>query len=137
MRFIKRVPQLAAAALFALGASTSILATEATHAGQPSAGLLAPAPQAASAAVTVGVGIGVGAPHRYWRYAYRGGTWARVGWGYAYAPGYVGGYYVGYASPPYYGPRYYRPYAYYHSGYYGHPYYARAYYGRPYWGWRR
>ena len=100
MKFFKRLPQLAAAALFAVSASAAVLMTDATHAGQPAQGLLASAPQAASAQVAVGIGIGVGGPYRYPRYAYRGGAWVRVGFGYAAAPGYVGGYYVGYAPPP-------------------------------------
>jgi hypothetical protein len=135
MKFFKRLPQLAAAALFAVSASAAVLMTDATHAGQPAQGLLASAPQAASAQVAVGIGIGVGGPYRYPRYAYRGGAWVRVGFGYAAAPGYVGGYYVGYAPP-----RYYRPFAaraYFGPGYYGRPYYARPFYGRRYYGWRR
>ncbi|MFZ1125436.1 MAG: hypothetical protein WAN59_09910 [Candidatus Baltobacteraceae bacterium] len=125
--FVKRIPRLAAAALFAAGASMAVLATDATHAGQPAAGLFASAPQAASAAVRVGIGVGVGAPYRFYRYAYRGGTWVRIGFGYAAAPGFVNGYYVGYAPPAGYyypAPAYYRPY--------GYPYNVRPFYARPY-----
>jgi hypothetical protein len=135
MKLAKRLPQLAATALFAAGASTAVLATDASHAGQPAQGLFAAAPQAASAAVSVGIGIG--APYRYYRYAYRGGTWVRIGFGYAPAPGFVGGYYVGYGPPAfgYYRPRYYRWYGhpYYGHPYHGHPYYRHAYSGRRRW----
>lgn len=145
MRFVKRLPQLAAAALFTVSAATAVFIGDASRAGQPAQGLLSSAPQVASAAVSVGIGVAVGAPYRYYRYAYRGGAWVRVGFAYAAAPGYVGGYYLGYGPPVgYYAPRFYRPYVrpYYGLGYRRYPYYARPYYGRPYYahpyyGWRR
>ena len=139
--------RLAAAAAFAGSAATAVIVTDATHAGQPSSGIMASAPQAAEAAsFAIGVGVGFG-PHRYYRYAYRGGVWTRFGFYYGSAPGYIpGGYYVGYAPPPYYapyyGPRYYGYYGY--RGYYGRPWYGHGYYGHGYYGhgyyghgWRR
>ena len=147
MKQFAHLPRLAAAVLFAASASTAVVVAEATHAGNASAGPLTSAAQPADAAVSVGVGIGFGAPHRYYRYAYRGGTWVRFGYGYAAAPGFVNGFYVGYGPPAgyyaggYYGPAYGRPYYRYPSyarGYYGHAYYGHGYYGHGYYGrgWR-
>ncbi|MBD5605386.1 MAG: hypothetical protein IAI48_09885, partial [Candidatus Eremiobacteraeota bacterium] len=115
-----------------------VLLTEASHAGAPSSGIAASAPQAAEAAVIrVGSGVGFG-PHRYYRYAYRGGAWTNVGFYYGTAPGYVpGGYYVGYGPPAYgygYGPYYGRPYGYVHPGWYGRGYYGHGWYGHGYYG---
>jgi hypothetical protein len=133
--FIKSLPRLAAAAVFAVGASTAVVVGDAAHAGAPVNGITTAAAQPASAGVAVGIAIGGG---RYYRYGYRGGAWVNLGYGYAPAPGYVNGYYYGYAPPvvgfgygyaprPYYG----RPYGYgYARGYYGHANYGRATYGR-------
>jgi hypothetical protein len=131
MKFFKHLPRLVAAAVFAATASTAVVVADATHAGQPAAGILASAPQAASAAVSIGIGIGVGGPHRFYRYGWRDGAWVRFGYGYGYNPGWVNGYYLGFAAPvygyPYYYARGYRPFYYgarpYYGGYYGHPYY--------------
>ena len=138
MKLVKHLPRFLAAALFAASTASAVVITGATQAGQPSQGLLSSAPQAASAAVSIGIGIGVGGP-RYNRYAYRGGSWVRIGFGYG-SPGWGGGYYLGYAPPPigyyppvpyyapYYGPHYYHPY---YRGYYGRGYYGgHGYYGR-------
>ncbi|MBD5634389.1 MAG: hypothetical protein IAI49_07905 [Candidatus Eremiobacteraeota bacterium] len=130
---MKHFPRLAAAALFAATASTAVVVGDATRAGAPAQGLVAAAPQQADAAVFIGARIGVG-PNRYYRYAYRGGSWVRLGFYYGSAPGYIpGGYYVGYGPPVYgygyYGHPYWRPY-------YAHPYYGPRYYGRAYYGGR-
>ena len=130
MNLLKHFPRLAAAALFAATASTAVVVADATHAGAPAQGILAAAPQRADAAVVVGVGYG---PYRYYRWAYRGGSWVRLGFYYGSAPGYIpGGYYVGYGPPAFYGPRYYGYHPFY--GYYGHPYWGHPYWGHPYWG---
>jgi hypothetical protein len=124
MNLLKHFPRLAAAALFAATASTSVVVADATHAGAPTtSGILASAPQKAEASVFVGVGFG---PNRYWRYGYRGGSWVRLGYYYGRAPGYIpGGYYVGYGPPAYaYGYGYRHPYYGGYRGYYGHPYYG-------------
>lgn len=140
MNGLSSLPRLVAAALFAGSASAAVFVGDAMHAGQPNQGLLASAPLPADAGVIVRVG-----PNRYHRYAYRGGRWLYVGLGYAAAPGYFGGYYLGYGPPvvayypPYYGPRYYpayygRPYR---HPFYWHGYYRRGYYGHVSYGWRR
>jgi hypothetical protein len=135
--------RFAAAAAFAASTATAVLVTDAAHVGQPTSGIMSAAPAASFA---VGVGVGVG-PHRYYRYAYRGGVWSRFGFYYGSAPGYIpGGYYVGYAPPPFYAPTYGYGYGYYHygyRGYYGRPWYGHGYYGHGYYGhgyahgWRR
>jgi hypothetical protein len=150
MKLVKHLPRFIAAALFAASTASAVVVTGATQAGQPANGVLSAAPQAASAAVSVGIGIGVGGP-RYYRYAYRGGSWVRIGFAYG-TPGYVGGYYIGYGPPVvgyypygYARPYYYGPYArayygpgYYGRGYYGHGYYGgRGYYGHGGYGYRR
>ncbi len=134
--FVKNLPRVAAAAVFALGTSTAVVVGEATHAGAPVNGITSSAAQPASAGVAFGIRIG--GPTRYPRYVYRGGAWVNLGFGYAPAPGYVNGYYYGYAPPaigyiaprPYFAPYYGRPYGYgYVRGYDGRGYYGRGYEG--------
>ncbi len=134
MKFFNHLPRFVAAAAFAASASTAVVVNSALNAGAPATGLLASAPQAASAAVSIGIGIGVG-PRYYPRYAWRGGTWVRFGFGYG-VPGYAGGYYYGPPPVGFYPPGYFV-----HPVYYAHPYwyggryvYGPRYYGHPYWG---
>jgi hypothetical protein len=143
MNASKHLARLAAAALFGISATCAVVVADAMHAGESSQGRLASAPQPALAGVAIAVGVG--GPNRYCRYAYRGGRWQRFGFGYAAAPGYFGGYYLGYAPPP---PAYCPPYYQrsYYAAYFGHPYwyphrrhayYRHGYYGHPRHGWRR
>jgi hypothetical protein len=130
MNVFKTLPRLVAAAIFAATAATSVVVADATHAGTASApasgvastasGLSSVTTSAASpaAAAEIFVGLGTG-PHRYWRYAWRGGAWVRIGYYNGWAPGYIpGGYYVGWAPPRY---AYYHPYYGYRAWYVAHP----------------
>ncbi len=133
MKPLQHLPRFFAAALFAGSAAAAVAFSGASHAGAPARGPLSSAPQAAQAGVIVGVAVGIGGPHRYGRYAYTGGAWTRVGFVYGTAPGYVGGYYLGYGppAPGFLPPGYYGPHPYYRHPYYGRPVYGP--YRRPYW----